>query len=155
MFDAPHTLCMMPNGHALWCCRGHACYRDKTARAGAGTGYIKLEDMRRIVHNLGHDLSYRFVKDLCASVAEATATGSRDRADRIRYTVLTGGEDPKPDDKHAKGDAAKAKEKEKDKSDKLEKDGDKADGEKVKAADQDQSEEAAKLTAGVKQEESK
>ena len=58
----------------------------------AGTGYIKTEDMRRILHNLGLRLSYRQVKDLCTYVAETTSnTGSSrsSRADRIYYRQLT------------------------------------------------------------------
>jgi hypothetical protein len=57
-----------------------------------GTGYIKTEDMRRILHNLGLRLSYRQVKDLCTYVAETTSsTGSSrsSRADRIYYRQLT------------------------------------------------------------------
>ena len=57
-----------------------------------GTGYIKTEDMRRILHNLGVRLSYRQVKDLCTYVAETTSnTGSTrsSRADRIYYRQLT------------------------------------------------------------------
>ena len=57
-----------------------------------GTGYIKTEDMRRILHNLGLRLSYRQVKDLCTYVAETTSnTGSSrsGRADRIYYRQLT------------------------------------------------------------------
>lgn len=57
-----------------------------------GTGYIKTEDMRRILHNLGVRLSYRQVKDLCTYVAETTSnTGSSrsSKADRIYYRQLT------------------------------------------------------------------
>lgn len=58
----------------------------------AGTGYIKTEDMRRILHNLGLRLSYRQVKDLCNYVAEttsSTASSRSSRADRIYYRQLT------------------------------------------------------------------
>ena len=56
----------------------------------AGTGYIKIDDMRKILHNLGLRLSYRQVKELCAHVAEATAVSSRsNRTDRIFYRQIT------------------------------------------------------------------
>lgn len=58
----------------------------------AGCGYIKTDDMRRVLHNLGLRLSYRQVKDLCAYVAEVTSnTGiSRtSRTDRISYRQIT------------------------------------------------------------------
>ena len=57
---------------------------------GAGTGYMKIDDMRKILHNLGLRLSYRQVKELCAHVAEATAASSRsNRTDRIFYRQIT------------------------------------------------------------------
>lgn len=57
---------------------------------GAGTGYIKIEDMRKMLHNLGLRLSYRHVKDLCGHVAETTAASSRsNRTDRIFYRQIT------------------------------------------------------------------
>ena len=58
----------------------------------AGTGYIKTEDMRRMLHNLGLRLSYKHVKDLCTHVAETTGnigSGRSSRADRIYYRQLT------------------------------------------------------------------
>lgn len=56
-----------------------------------GTGYIKSEDMRRILHSLGRQMSYRQVKDLCSFVAEVTCStsSSRSRNDRILYRQLT------------------------------------------------------------------
>lgn len=65
----------------------------KLPLAPAGTGYIRCEDLRRIVHNLGRSLAYRSVKELVASVAEAlaastTSSGSRHKADRVYYRQL-------------------------------------------------------------------
>ena len=54
-----------------------------------GTGYIKTEDMRRILHSLGMRMSYRQVKDLCSLVAEITGSSSRSRTDRVYYRQLT------------------------------------------------------------------
>ena len=58
----------------------------------AGTGYIRCEDLRRIVHNLGRSLAYRSVKELVATVAEGlaatTSGGSRHKADRVYYRQL-------------------------------------------------------------------
>lgn len=68
------------------------CFVYSKEAAVVGTGYIKSEDMRRILHNLGLRLSYRQVKDLCTYVAETTgnAGGTRsNRADRIFYRQLT------------------------------------------------------------------
>ena len=36
----------------------------------AGTGYLKLDDMRRILNNLGLGLSHRTVKELCLQVMD-------------------------------------------------------------------------------------
>ena len=66
---------------------------DRPPLAPAGTGYIRCEDLRRIVHNLGRSLAYRSVKELVASVAEGlaaatTSSGSRHKADRVYYRQL-------------------------------------------------------------------
>jgi Ca2+-binding EF-hand superfamily protein len=52
----------------------------------AGTGYIRVEDLRRILHNLGAALPNWLVKELTTNVAD---TSSRHRADRVYYRDLT------------------------------------------------------------------
>ncbi|KAK9904952.1 hypothetical protein WJX75_006352 [Coccomyxa subellipsoidea] len=53
-------------------------------------GYIKVDDLRRIVTNLGHALSLRTVKELCLNVAGApSSTVGRARQDRIYYRDIT------------------------------------------------------------------
>lgn len=39
----------------------------------AGTGYLKLDDLRRILNILGLALSHRTVKELCLQVADPTS----------------------------------------------------------------------------------
>ena len=39
----------------------------------AGAGYLKLEDLRKIVHNLGQGLSLKTVKDLTVNVTDASS----------------------------------------------------------------------------------
>ena len=53
---------------------------------GAGTGYLKVDDLRRIIENLGKSLSHRTIKDLCLY---AIGTSARHWADRIHYRDLT------------------------------------------------------------------
>ena len=57
-------------------------YFDKS-----GCGYIKVDDMRRLLHNLGAGLPHRLVKDL-ASVAADTSGGSRGRGERVYYREI-------------------------------------------------------------------
>ncbi|GAX85276.1 hypothetical protein CEUSTIGMA_g12695.t1, partial [Chlamydomonas eustigma] len=65
-------------------------YLDRT-----GCGYIKTDDMRRFLHQLGLDLSYRAVKELAlagqeVSTQAAAAKGSpHSTSDRIYYRDLT------------------------------------------------------------------
>lgn len=61
-----------------------------------GCGYIKVDDLRRIVNNLGHALSLRTVKELCLNVAGAPASvGGRARVDtRVYYRDITDKEVP-------------------------------------------------------------
>ncbi len=55
-----------------------------------GCGYIKVDDLRRIVANLGHALSLRTVKELCLNVAGAPSSSvGRARQDRIYYRDIT------------------------------------------------------------------
>lgn len=56
--------------------------------AGAGSGYIKVDDLRRIVANLGHALSTRTVKELCGNVAGGGASAGRHRTERVYYLEL-------------------------------------------------------------------
>ena len=56
----------------------------------AGCGYIKVDDLRRIVTNLGHALSLRTVKELCLNVAGApSSSAGRARPDRVYYRDIT------------------------------------------------------------------
>ena len=55
----------------------------------AGCGYIKVDDLRRIVTNLGHALSLRTVKELCLNVAGGSSSSSRGRPDRVYYRDIT------------------------------------------------------------------
>lgn len=58
-------------------------YFDKT-----GTGYLRVEDLRRIVHNLGAGLSHRSVKTLVQGVADPQGGW---RGERVYYrSVPTG-----------------------------------------------------------------
>lgn len=83
------------NAYSMFC--GTLCIPANSAlgtlcNPGAGTGYIKTDDMRKILHNVGLRLSYRQVKELCAYVAETTgnAVSSRsNRTDRIFYRQIT------------------------------------------------------------------
>lgn len=52
-------------------------YFDKT-----GTGYLRVEDMRRIMHNLGAGLPHRAVRGLVHGVADPTGGW---RGERIYY----------------------------------------------------------------------
>ena len=56
-----------------------------TVSGTAGTGYLKIDDLRKIVHNLGRDLSHRTVKELCVSVADPTGR----HPDRVYYRDIT------------------------------------------------------------------
>ncbi len=55
-----------------------------------------MDDLRRIVNNLGHALSLRTVKELCLNVAGAPASvGGRARLDtRVYYRDITDKEVP-------------------------------------------------------------
>ena len=55
---------------------------------GAGNGYLKVDDLRRIMVNLGHALSTRTVKELCSNVAGGGGSSTRHRADRVYYLDL-------------------------------------------------------------------
>lgn len=55
----------------------------------AGTGYLRVDDLRRIVNNLGLALSLRTVKELCLNVAGGSSSSSRARADRVHYRDIT------------------------------------------------------------------
>lgn len=59
---------------------------------GAGCGYIKVDDLRRIVNNLGHALSPRTVKELCLNVAGGGSSSSRSRSDKVYYRDITDAE---------------------------------------------------------------
>ncbi len=58
---------------------------------GLGCGYIKVDDLRRIINNLGHALSPRTVKELCLNVAGGGggSSSSRGRADKVYYRDMT------------------------------------------------------------------
>jgi hypothetical protein len=49
-----------------------------------------MDDLRRIINNLGHALSVRTVKELCGNVAGGGASGGRHRNERIYYHELAG-----------------------------------------------------------------
>lgn len=51
---------------------------------GAGTGYIKVDDLRKVLHNLGLGLSHRTAKELCLMVAEPSAR----RPEKVFYREL-------------------------------------------------------------------
>ena len=53
----------------------------------SGAGYLKVDDLRRLLHNLGAGLPHRLVKEL-ATVA-ADASGSRGRGERAYYRDIT------------------------------------------------------------------
>lgn len=65
----------LPKTHPTGSCTLTACcllppcaacrYFDKT-----GTGYLRVEDLRRILHNLGHSLPHRAIKALAQGVAD-------------------------------------------------------------------------------------
>lgn len=61
--------------HAL--ISSHPRYFDKT-----GTGYLRVEDLRRIIHNLGAGLSHRSVKALVHGVADPQGAW---RGERVYY----------------------------------------------------------------------
>ncbi len=70
----------------------HFRYFDRT-----GCGYIKVEDMRRLLHSLGLGLPYRAVKDLASVAQEVSAMrGGHSSSDRIYYRDLTDIEIPPP-----------------------------------------------------------
>ena len=86
-----------------------------------GCGYIKVDDLRRLLHSLGLGLTHRTVKELVGAAldasARASAAASSGRsggaaADRIYYRDLTDKEVPLPP---AAAAAAKEKEEGKDK----------------------------------------
>ena len=54
----------------------------------AGTGYLRVDDLRRIINNLSLALSLRTVKELCLNVAGGSST-TRLRADRVYYRDIT------------------------------------------------------------------
>lgn len=58
---SPKLPCTDYNQPFLVCRR----YFDKT-----GTGYLRVEDLRRILHNLGHSLPHRAIKALVQGVAD-------------------------------------------------------------------------------------
>ena len=47
-----------------------------------------MDDLRRIMVNLGHALSTRTVKELCSNVAGGGGSSTRHRADRVYYLDL-------------------------------------------------------------------
>lgn len=49
----------------------------------AGTGYLKVDDMKTLLHSLGLSMSHRLVRELTSSVADSR------RTDRIYYRELT------------------------------------------------------------------
>ena len=51
----------------------------------AGAGYLRIEDVRRICHNLGLGLTHRIVKELCTNAGHNSAS----KSDRIDYKHLT------------------------------------------------------------------
>lgn len=53
-----------------------------------GTGYLRVDDLRRIINNLGLGLSLRTVKELCLNVAGGSSS-ARTRADRVYYRDIT------------------------------------------------------------------
>eukprot|EP00879_Flechtneria_rotunda_P021247 GHRR01022384.1.p1 GENE.GHRR01022384.1~~GHRR01022384.1.p1 ORF type:complete len:131 (-),score=13.43 GHRR01022384.1:1418-1810(-) len=57
-------------------------YFDKT-----GTGYLRVEDLRRIIHNLGECLPHRSVKALVHGVADP---GGSWRGERVYYRCVQG-----------------------------------------------------------------
>ena len=54
----------------------------------AGTGYLRVDDLRRIINNLGLSLSLRTVKELCLNVAGGSPS-SKTRSDRVYYRDVT------------------------------------------------------------------
>ena len=60
----------------------HSRYFDRT-----GCGYIKVEDLRRLMHSLGAGLPHRLVKEVVAAAAESGS--SRWRGERVYYRDLT------------------------------------------------------------------
>ena len=54
----------------------------------AGTGYLRVDDLRRIINNLGLSLSLRTVKELCLNVAGGSLS-SKTRSDRVYYRDVT------------------------------------------------------------------
>lgn len=50
---------------------------------------MKVEDLRRIIGNLGQCLAHRVVKELCTNVADTTG---RHRGERVYYRDLTDSE---------------------------------------------------------------
>lgn len=52
----------------------------------SGAGYIRTDDLRKILHNLGSGLPNWLVKELTSNVADLARRG---RPDRIYYRDLT------------------------------------------------------------------
>lgn len=88
--------------HCIGMCLSHSDASDQVHCRGnsassmalvyvTGAGYIKVEDVRRIIGNLGRCLSHRAVKDLCTNVADTTG---RHRGERVYYRDLTDTEVP-------------------------------------------------------------
>lgn len=51
---------------------------------------MKVDDLRRIVANLGHALSLRTVKDLCLTAAgPPSSAAGRTREERVYYRDIT------------------------------------------------------------------
>lgn len=57
-----------------------------TRIGSAGVGYIKTDDLRKILHNLGAGLPHWLVKDLIYNVVDMTRRG---RTDRVYYQSIT------------------------------------------------------------------
>ena len=87
-------LCFLPSPHRFF---------DR-----AGCGYIKGEDLRRLLNLLGLSLTYRTVKELMytaldASARATSAAGRNSHPDRFYYRDLTDVEVPQPVKKAAVG----------------------------------------------------
>jgi len=61
---------------------GPSCFRVQCT----GAGYIKLDDLRRLLHALGAGLPQWLVKELTSNVADLARRG---RPDRVYYRDLT------------------------------------------------------------------
>ena len=60
----------------------------------AGAGYIRTDDLRKLLHNLGAGLPHWLVKDLVANV---TDLGRRGRPERVYYREITDVEIKEPE----------------------------------------------------------